>query len=122
MSDEDTRTDDLDEKVKGIIYISGPMTGLPDYNYPLFHGVAAALRRRSFAVINPAEFFGGKADRTRNEYMRESILRLMEADGVVLLPGWEKSQGALLEVAIAKELDIPINIVKTPEETPDTLF
>lgn len=122
MSKQRDSDDELDNKVIAIVYISGPMTGLPDYNYPMFHGVAEALRRRNFAVINPAEFFGGKADRTRNEYMRESILRLLEADAMVLLPGWEKSAGARLEVAICQELNIPINLVKTSEETPQTLF
>lgn len=114
--------DELDKKIKGIIYISGPMTGLPDYNYPLFNATAAALRKRGYAVINPAEFFGGKADRTREEYMRESILRLMEADGLMLLPEWHKSPGAVLEVAIARELEMSLYTLDNSKETPETLF
>lgn len=37
------------------IYISGPMTGLPDFNFPAFHDAAARLRERGHEVANPAE-------------------------------------------------------------------
>lgn len=37
------------------IYIAGPMTGLPDNNYPAFHEAAARLRKRCWHVENPAE-------------------------------------------------------------------
>lgn len=112
--------DELDREVQGIVYISGPMTGVEDYNYPLFNWVAETLRQRDYAVINPAEFFGGNADRTREEYIRESIIRLLEADAVVLLPGWQDSPGARLEVAIAGELKLPMSLIDLPKETPTT--
>jgi hypothetical protein len=37
------------------IYLSGPMTGLPDLNFPAFHAEAARLRALGYDVINPAE-------------------------------------------------------------------
>ena len=37
------------------IYISGPMTGLPEFNFPAFHAAAAKLRERGHAAVNPAE-------------------------------------------------------------------
>lgn len=37
------------------IYLSGPMTGLPDYNYPAFNAEAARLRALGYTVENPAE-------------------------------------------------------------------
>lgn len=90
------------------VYISGPMTGLKDYNYPAFNFMAKQLREDGHSVCNPAEFFNGEADRTRSEYIRESVVQLLECDMVVTLPGWELSEGASLEVQIARELEYPI--------------
>jgi hypothetical protein len=84
------------------------MTGIKKYNYPLFNKIAKKLRGGGHKVINPAEFFGGKGDRSREEYMRESIKALLNAEEVILLPAWEGSQGAVLEVLIAKELGLRI--------------
>ena len=37
------------------IYCAGPMTGLPELNFPAFHAEAARLRAFGYEVINPAE-------------------------------------------------------------------
>lgn len=37
------------------IFISGPMTGLPDHNFPAFEAAAKRLRDDGHFVINPAE-------------------------------------------------------------------
>lgn len=37
------------------LYIAGPMTGLPDLDFPAFHEAAAKLRAQGHEVINPAE-------------------------------------------------------------------
>lgn len=91
-----------------IVYISGPMTGLPEYNYPAFNAAADLLRNGGFTVCNPAEFFGGLGDRTREEYMRESVRCLVACDAVVTLPNWEQSDGAVLEIEIAKQIGLPV--------------
>lgn len=90
------------------IYISGPMTGIDEYNYPAFNLLAGLLRADGHDVCNPAEFFGGDASRTRAEYIRESIVQLLDCEMVVTLPGWEFSEGACLEIQLAKELEYPI--------------
>lgn len=33
------------------IYLCGPMTGLPEYNYPAFHAAAAELRAQGWHVV-----------------------------------------------------------------------
>ncbi|WP_319942079.1 DUF4406 domain-containing protein [Pseudomonas quasicaspiana] len=47
------------------IYISGPMTGLPDFNFPAFAAEANRLRGLGFDVVNPAEI-NQTAERGRN--------------------------------------------------------
>lgn len=90
------------------MYLSGPMDDVEDFNHPLFHRVAQEFRNANFAVCNPAEFFDGDKTRERKEYMREAFKYVLEADTIVLLPGWENSKGARLEAAMATELDLTI--------------
>jgi hypothetical protein len=90
------------------MYLSGPMTGIENYNHEFFNRVAAEFRMAGFEVCSPSEFFDGDRTRERKEYMREAVKYLLEADTVILLPGWDKSQGARLEAAIAQELDLII--------------
>jgi hypothetical protein len=115
---EVTRNEDIIESVEhGMdkMYLSGPMTGLPNYNHELFHRVAAEFRQVGFSVCSPAEFFDGDITKERKEYMREAIKYLLEADTIVLLPGWEESKGARLEATIATELDLSIMEYIEPE-------
>lgn len=37
------------------IYISGPMTGLPEKNFPAFNAEANRLRALGFDVVNPVD-------------------------------------------------------------------
>jgi hypothetical protein len=90
-------------------YLSGPMTGLRDFNYPAFRAAAAQLRREGFDVIDPSENFAGDSTRPRAVYMRQDLRHVIgPLDCLWLLPGWEHSRGARLEVAIAVELGVPI--------------
>jgi len=89
--------------MKRAIYISGPMTGLPEFNYPAFHQAAAELRAQGLEVVNPAEN-GIPADAPWQEHMREDIRMLMDCDTIHMLPGWRESNGAKLEHHIAVAL------------------
>ena len=102
------------------IYLSGAMTGVPEFNFPAFNEAAAAWRACGYRVTNPAEGFNGKTDLPRNVYLREDILILVDdreglVDAVAVLPGWQASQGASLEVSIARALSIPVLDARFPE-------
>ena len=80
------------------IYIAGPMTNLPEYNYPEFRRVAKWFRLRGWLVENPAE---NPQCNTWAGYMRMSLVQISRCDHICLLPGWWRSRGARLEALIA---------------------
>lgn len=90
------------------IYIAGPMTGRPNYNYDEFNEHAKLLREDGDwgDVINPAEGFGGDQDLPRGDYLRAALKNLSVCDAIYLLDGWETSEGALMELAIANTLGL----------------
>lgn len=94
------------------VYISGPMTGLPGYNYPAFHAAARDLKSKGYDILNPADSFSGDTSRPRADYMRKDIEMLLKADLVALLPGWEKSKGVAVELAVAKALGLQIRPIE----------
>lgn len=89
------------------VYIAGPMSGIPDLNFPAFHAAAAKLRELGFDVINPAEI---NTDPSAGwaACMRADIAQLVTCDGIALLPGWENSKGARLEKHIAEALGMRV--------------
>jgi nucleoside 2-deoxyribosyltransferase len=89
------------------IYLSGPMTGSPDSNFPAFHEQAARLRKLGFDVVNPAEI-NPDASLSWEQCMRADIKALCDCDVIYLLPGWEGSKGAHLELHIAHRLGLDI--------------
>lgn len=111
----------------GQVYLAGPMTGIPHFNYPAFHAAAAELRAQGHTVFNPAEhdieMFGkdisnpeGCAVQAAFEhgFDRRAALKADlawicdHADTIALLPGWERSSGANAERALAKALGLVI--------------
>lgn len=95
------------------IYLAGPMTGLPEYNYPAFHAEAARLRALGFHVENPAENQTPECG-TWEGYMRNSVRQMLTCDAVAFLPGWAESRGALLERYIAQQVGlatVPVSVL-----------
>ena len=82
------------------IYIAGPMSGLPDFNYPALNAKAAELRALGFHVENPAENPAPHCGSWLG-YMRLAVRQLSTCDAVYLLPGWSKSRGACIEHQLA---------------------
>lgn len=87
-----------------IVYLSGPMTGKLNHNFPAFHAAAKDWRERGHEVINPAENFEGDVTLPRQVYMAADIGNLLRADTILMLQDWRQSAGACLELAVAREL------------------
>ena len=102
-------TDPLAPSIR-TIYLSGPMTGLPNYNYPAFLLAANEFRAKGYFVLNPADDNGGDTSREYplTTYMRKDIHSVLCADAVVVLPEWQGSPGARCEVRVAQAIGLPV--------------
>ena len=91
------------------IYLAGPMRGLFEHNYPTFHEAEGAIRFRcpDAKIFNPARAFGGDTTKDIRDYFAADFTFLLtEADSIVFLPGWEGSEGSLIEFGIARALGL----------------
>lgn len=89
------------------VYIAGPMSGLPELNFPAFHAEAARYRAEGIEVVNPAEI-NADPDAGWHACMRADIRELVTCDAIAMLPGWERSKGASLEHHIARSLEMKV--------------
>lgn len=103
------------------VYIAGPMTKYKDrcYNFPEFYKAQGLLEMIGYEVVNPArmDLESGKAsyspyegrivtakDFTLADAMRRDIKVIADCDGIVLLPDWESSKGAAMELQVTREV------------------
>lgn len=92
------------------LYLSGPMTGIPEHNFPAFKQAAHQLRQFGYDVANPADLGADPALRWE-DYLRADLRLLLDCAGVATLPGWQSSRGASLEVHVAKALRMGVRPV-----------
>lgn len=94
------------------MYLSGPMTGLPNYNAAEFDRFSKIYRAQGFKVLSPAEMDNGYYDGTYEYYLKRDIAALISGDApihrVYMMPNWHKSKGAQLEKHIAQTIGIEI--------------
>jgi hypothetical protein len=102
-----------------IVYLAGPMTGLPNFNRDAFNSMAQRMRRAGFLVVNPTEN-GLPANAPWASHMRRDLHALLDCQGVALLPGWGSSKGALLEVSVAQSLGMQVRTVGEWLNVPQT--
>ena len=84
------------------------MTGLPNLNRKAFKDMSRKLCELGFMVVNPHDLFPDGNPPTYEEAMRVDLLLLLRCDAVLLLPGWEASKGANIEVDVASVTGIPV--------------
>jgi nucleoside 2-deoxyribosyltransferase len=108
---------DLDK----IYYVSGPMTGYPDFNYPAFHRCCNRLRPMGFKIISPHEI-KAPTQAFENElaqwewYMRQCEEQFTKVTGgIIMLRGWPESSGANRELGWALARALPVYLyLETP--------
>lgn len=99
------------------IYIAGPMTGLPEFNYPAFHEAASAWRAEGWEVSNPAEHFEGATDLAYLDYVVADLAELRTCDAIAMLPGWDGkgARGSVWEREVARMLGLRVYDATAPE-------
>lgn len=120
------------------IYIAGPMRGIENFNFQAFEDAYVRLRKQGLDVVSPhaIDIECGWVDvRGRSEVplgdpftnarrvfdsvelasdfsfeqaIRRDISEVTLCDALALLPGWEHSQGALIEKQVAEWCGIDI--------------
>jgi hypothetical protein len=101
------------------IYIAGPMSGYPEFNFPAFFAAQKKLEAEGWKVWNPAGKDSESDVQKSDAYATGSDQQLMQSgwdfrkaylwdcdkvikgDGIYMLQGWEKSAGARGEHAVA---------------------
>ena len=85
------------------VYLSGPMTGLPDYNRAAFNLRAEALRAAGYSVKNPADIsVTHGTDKSYEFYFKRSLRMMLDADVVYVFGDTTQSRGVEMELQVAK--------------------
>jgi hypothetical protein len=102
-----------------IVYLSGPMRGIPKNNFPAFDLIRDRFLELGFDVISPADVDRSAGDTEKGGVDTYAVrdfhsLRFVKAVGrvakgscIAMLPGWGNSRGAKGEYFLAQWLGIP---------------
>lgn len=96
-------------------YLSGPMSGIPEFNYLAFEAACQHLRGElGLTVVSPHNVQhnenGVVGSLPWTEYLRKDIQEMLAlgCNAIILLPGWSKSRGARLELQMALGLEMDV--------------
>jgi hypothetical protein len=122
-------------------YIAGPMTNMPQFNYPYFDREAKRLRDMGYEVVSPAELddpetrkaalassdgapgTGVANGETWGDFLARDVKLVADkVDGIAVLDGWQKSRGARLETYIAHLCGKPIVYASTLKRVPQKVL
>lgn len=84
-------------------YIAGPMTGYTNFNREAFNVMCDDLRKQGHIVLNPAVLPDGLM---QAQYMDICLAMLRCVTHVMMLKGWQGSQGAEIEHSLAIKSDL----------------
>jgi len=97
--------------MKQKIYLSGKISGLPICE-AIKNFESAENQLKGFAdIVNPMRLRHDH-DKSWQSYMKEDIKALMNCDAIAMLPNFNKSKGALIELNLAKSLGFEIIYLK----------
>lgn len=89
------------------IYISGPMSGLPRLNWPLFNRTAVRLRNLRWEVVNPVAI-NNDPEADWLDCIAADVVAMRGCTAICMLPGWEASFGARIERLVAERMGLEI--------------
>lgn len=93
------------QKVKNMkLYISGKISGTDlTHTRKRFSDVADKLQSLGHEVTNP--LCNGLSEHDPwEDHIAKDIINLIDCEGIYMLQGWEESQGARIEYAVANKL------------------
>lgn len=98
------------------VYVAGPMTGRPDFNRAAFEAARVFLEAPGDEVIDPVSqdilTYGSWEEaikRPWREHLARDLAIVPTCDEIVLLPGWNVSSGARLELRVALTFGLQIS-------------
>lgn len=100
------------------VFITGPMTGLPDYNRDSFDNAAKTIEALGHTPLNPYRQDFVDTKRTWGECVLASLLLLLEADAILALEGAENSTGSGIERVFAARMNLPAVTYRTLANMP----
>lgn len=91
------------------VYISGPMTGMPNLNFEAFDRARDLLLSQGHWIVSPADLDRSRGTLTYQEALKDDLKYLLWCDAIYMLKGWDNgSFGAKLEHHIAQALGYTI--------------
>lgn len=94
-----------DSERKPLVYISGKMTGVENYNKPKFDRAKKELEAKGCEALSPADL-GAEESFEWHDYMRVDIALLAMCDVIYMLDDWMSSTGARAEFSVAGTLGL----------------
>lgn len=104
---------------KQVVYLAGPITGNDGYR-EFFAYWENIFTQGGYAVMNPTKLEDPDEEKSWIQYVIQCLGYLMLCDYVALLPGWEESMGARIEMMVAIRLNKPLII--PPGSATDVTF